>query len=533
MSDTGSRTRWLTAGVFAAAAFELFAWLGHYALWDPDEGRHAAIARELFFSTTWRGWLVPSHNFTPYHDKPILYYWLTGFAYGVAGVNEIGARLVSVLAALVTLVALHRWMRRRWDGDTAWVGVAVLATSGGFVGLGRYGSLDMLLACAMTIGLLAAERFTAEGRRRHAAIAAAAAGAGMLAKGLVAPLFVGLVPLVHALIARRRLPRAPGPWLVAIAVFLAVAGPWYLAVWRIDPDYLREFFLVHHLERFTRDETTFHAGPWWYYAPALALLFLPWSLLLPATLTGAWRRRDDALTFCLCWAATVLVFFSASHGKLATYILPALPPLAAVTARGLRALVEEPTPATRRLLGAGLTILLVALCVAAPLVPTLVGHRWSAARPQVVSSLALLPAAALVVAAAWWRRGARAAVAGVAGTSFVCVLVFYMRIAPVVSHHASEKALAAVIATRPDAPIITYEVTAASLMFYAGRPVVRVSRPRPLSRLLDGHDFAWIVTSPKHVAEISRTVTIHPRVTTGHHVLYATGPTPIAPHAER
>ena len=64
-------------GVLLVAAVLLTAGLGAYGLWDPDEGRHAAIARELYSATTWGGWLVPSHNFAAYHDKPILYYWLT------------------------------------------------------------------------------------------------------------------------------------------------------------------------------------------------------------------------------------------------------------------------------------------------------------------------------------------------------------------------------------------------------------------------------------------------------------------------
>ena len=153
MSDTTSRDRWLTAGIFAAAAFEILGWLGHYALWDPDEGRHAAIARELFFARTWQGWII-----TPYHDKPILYYWLTSLAYAGVGVDEVGARLVSALAAIATLVALHRWMALRWDGRTARLGVVVLASTAGFVGLGRYGSLDMLLACVLSVGLFAAAK---------------------------------------------------------------------------------------------------------------------------------------------------------------------------------------------------------------------------------------------------------------------------------------------------------------------------------------------------------------------------------------
>jgi 4-amino-4-deoxy-L-arabinose transferase-like glycosyltransferase len=527
VSDTTSRERWLTASVFGAAAFELLGWLGRYGLWDPDEGRHSAIARELYLATDWSGWIVPSHNFTPYHDKPILYYWLTSLAYGAVGLNEIGARLVSVVAAFVTLVSLYRWMALRWDAATARLGVVVLATSAGFVGLGRYGSLDMLLTCTVTIGLLAVERFTAAPTTlRHVVIAAVAAGAGMMTKGLVAPIFVGAIPFLHALVTGRGVPRSPKPYLVAIAIFVAVAGPWYLAAWYVDPDYLREFFLVHHLARYTRDATTFHAAPWWYYGPAIALLFLPWTLLLPATVTAALGRRDAATTFCLCWAGVMLVFFSASHGKLATYILPAIPPCAALTAHGLRRLLDEPTPWTRRLFVAGAGIVLVGFTVSAALVPTAVGHRWATARPQVLTSLPLLPAGTLVGAIVWYRRGMPGAVAAIAGSAFVIFCTFYMRIAPVVSHHASEKAIASAMAFAPDAPIVSYEVTPASLLFYTGRPVRRANHPGALLRLVQDEPFVWIVTSAKHVAEIKEVLGIYAWETTGHHVLYATAPRP-------
>jgi len=71
--DRRVRDRALTAGVFAVAAFVVLAGLGAYGLWDPDEGRHAAIARAVYGSSTWRGLVVPTHNFAAYHDKPILY----------------------------------------------------------------------------------------------------------------------------------------------------------------------------------------------------------------------------------------------------------------------------------------------------------------------------------------------------------------------------------------------------------------------------------------------------------------------------
>lgn len=522
--------RWLTAGVFAVSAAMLLGWLGHYGLWDPDEGRHSAIARELFFAESWRGWIVPSHNFTPYHDKPILYYWLVSLAYWAVGVNEVGARLVSALSALATLATLHRWMALRWDGRTARLGTLVLVTAGGFVGLGRYGSLDMLLTCWLTVGLLAAERFTASpDRTRALCMAAAAAGAGMLTKGLVAPLFIGAIPLLHALLTRRRLPLRPAPYIIALAVFLAVAGPWYAAAWAFDPAYLREFFLVHHFARFTRDATTFHAGPWWYYGPAVALLFLPWSLLLPGTLAAALARRDAATAFCLCWAGTIVVFFSASHGKLATYVLPALPPLAAVTARGLVVLGDRRTALAERLFAAGLAIIVAGLAAAAPLVPHFAGRRLPAASPTIATTLVVLPVSAIALALVWWRRGTRGTAPALVTCTLALLVLFYVRVAPFVSRHSSEKALAAVIASEPEAPIVTYQVTAASLLFYVGRPVVHANRPGPLKRLLAGQEFSWIVTSPKHVSELTHAVPAYPWETTGHHVLYGTAPRPEAP----
>ena len=80
------------------------------------------------------------------------------------------------------------------------------------------------------------------------------------------------------------------------------------------------------------------------------------------------------------------------------------------------------------------------------------------------------------------------------------------------------------ITAHAEAPIVSYAVTPASLMFYVGRPVVRLDRPRALRQLLAEQPFAWIVTSPRHVDAIARTVPVYPWVTTGRRVLYATAP---------
>src|SRR5262249_30190786 len=160
--------------------------------------------------------------------------------------------------------------------------VIVLVSSAGFLALGRYGSLDMTLTCWLTSGLLAAERWTAAPeRRRWLYVVAVAAALGLLTKGLVALVFVGRISPLFPALARRPIPLRPTAYLGPLLAFLAVAAPWYVAAGVLDPEYLRTFFLVHHLERFTGEVTTFHRAPWWYYVPALALMFFPWSFLLP------------------------------------------------------------------------------------------------------------------------------------------------------------------------------------------------------------------------------------------------------------
>jgi 4-amino-4-deoxy-L-arabinose transferase-like glycosyltransferase len=501
----------------------LTAWLGAYGLWDPDEGRHAAIARELYAATTWRGWIIPSHNFADYHDKPILYYWLTSLAYRAVGTSEIGARLVSALSALATLGAMFAWTATVANTRIASRAVLVLVTSVGFVCLGRYGSLDMLLTCWVTLGLVAVERYTADPRRRiFLVVAGVAGGLGMLTKGLVAPLFIVGVPVLHAYVTGRRLPPARA-WILGLTAFLLVAAPWYVAADLFDPGYLREFFLQHHLGRFTSSGVAFHGAPWWYYAPALGLVLFPWSALLPAALLATAPRRDPALRYCLCWAALIVGFFSCSHGKLATYILPALPPLAIVVAHAIDGL-ETATAATRRLAGAGLVVVMIVLIVAGPAAMHIDHVPWDRLVTASADYLMVFPVAAAMLLAAWRWRGVVAATNALAACTVAIVLVFYAHAAPLVSRVTSEQPLAGIIAAHAEAPIVSYGVTPASLMFYIGRPVVRLNRPRALRQLLEEQPFTWIVTSPRHVEEIARATPVYPWVTGGRHVLYATAP---------
>jgi 4-amino-4-deoxy-L-arabinose transferase-like glycosyltransferase len=126
----------------------------------------------------------------------------------------------------------------------------------------------------------------------------------------------------------------------SLALFLAVTGPWYLAI-LLDQGwhFVDVFLLDHNLLRFTSTRHA-HPGPIWYYVPVLLLGLFPWSALLLPGFGALEPRRDPADRLLLLWLLLPLAFFSSSGSKLPGYILPCLPPLALIIGRGATALLR-------------------------------------------------------------------------------------------------------------------------------------------------------------------------------------------------
>jgi len=532
----------ITAGAAAAclvAGILLSYNLGGYALWDPDESRHAEIAREVFTAPSGRGWIVPSLNFRHYYDKPILFYWLVGTAYAVGGVNELAARAVPAAAALGTVIAVYLFAARTWSVGAGFAAAVVLVTACEFAALGRYANLDMVLTLWVTLGILAVHRWTQRAEAgRSLRLAALCAALGMLTKGLVAPVLIGLVALLYLAVTRQLRLLAHAGLASSAGVFMAVAGPWYLAAGLVQPDYLREFFLLHHYRRFVESAPYLHPGPIYYYVPMLLMGFFPWSVLLPATARGTLMRgqRGPADLFCLCWAAGVLVFFSLSQGKLGTYILPSLPPLALLTGRYVSGLLTRPDlpSVERRLIGAGM-IIAAGVCLAA--VPVLLVLSWRVydgawTRTSLLSAT-MIPVGAVLALLVRHRRY-RATPIVLAIGFFFGLVVFYRWAAPSISSVRSEAPLAATIASSaPEsagAPIVAYSVRTPSLLFYVQRPVHEIDRPRQLERFVAAHPLVFVVTSPKHLPDVVAAGARFPWNTGARHVLYASQPLPADRH---
>ncbi len=342
-------------------------WFGNLEgrkLVDPDEGRYAEIGREMALSGDW---VTPRLNDLKYFEKPPLQYWATAAAFRIFGEHHWTARWWPATTTFASVLLMF-WAVRRLYGDEeiALSAAAALGGCSGFVIESHLNTLDAGLAAFLTIALLSfllAQRpgATPTENRNGMLVVWAALALAVLSKGLIGLVLPGAVLAIYVLIERdwrllTRLHLGKG-----LALFLLITVPWFVAVSLANDEFARFFFIHEHFARFLTD-VHHRKGAWWYFVPFLLFGAMPWTpfiaarlheiwfarffFIVPillframpwtsfiARLREGWRREDPPGTlqiprFLLVWTAFIFLFFSASHSKLPSYILPVFPALA-------------------------------------------------------------------------------------------------------------------------------------------------------------------------------------------------------------
>ena len=302
---------------------------------SPDEVRYGEIAREMLVSGDW---VSPHLNGVRYFEKPALGHWLNALSLAVFGENAFALRLPVALATGLAALIVFALARRFLGGSTAVLATGIFLTTFLVAGVGTFALLDAFLALFLTAALAAyyvALRAAPAERRAWLIACGAACGAAFLVKGFLALAIPVIVAAPYLAKGKRWRDLATSPWW-PIAVAALVALPWSVLVYLREPDFWRYFFWVEHVQRFTAEDAQ-HAAPFWYYAAYLPLTGWPWILLLPAAVIGLRRSSGDRdfVGYLILWAVLPFLFFSASRGKLATYILPCFAPLSIVLAVGI------------------------------------------------------------------------------------------------------------------------------------------------------------------------------------------------------
>lgn len=321
--------RWAIPGlILAFVVFYLLPLMIH-GLWIPDETRYAQIGQDMLHSGNW---VAPHFMGLRYFEKPIAGYWMIAIGQAVFGDNLFGVRIASALSTglsvwLVWLIAGRLWRdpRKRFASTLIYMSFGLVAGQAG------YANLDPQFTFWVNLSLVAVwfafDSSTRRARLCAWAVLGLACGMGFMTKGFLAWLLPVLIAVPYALWQRRiKEVLSYGP--LAILVAVAICLPWALAIHHQEPDFWQFFFWNEHIRRFSAADAQ-HTQPWWFYLPILLAASLPWAALLPNTLIDACKQRREPLTgFLLLWLLLPLAIFSLSKGKLPTYIMPCLLPLA-------------------------------------------------------------------------------------------------------------------------------------------------------------------------------------------------------------
>jgi 4-amino-4-deoxy-L-arabinose transferase-like glycosyltransferase len=421
-------------------------------------------------------WLLPRLNGKEFFEKPVLPFWFIGLGYATFGVNEVGARIVSALFGIGTALLTASAGRRLYGAGVGVRAGAIVSSSLLFLLVSRSALTDPPFLFFFTAAILLFLRAWQSGSHRAGPwIAAyAAVGLAMLSKGPVG----GLLPLAvlcsfvvgqNGLTSIRRIRPVLG-----LAVLASLVVPWYAyAAWRTGGSSLREFVLRENVGRYLAP-MQHHAGPIWIYVPALLVAFLPWSVFLP----GAVRRstQHEAFRLILPWVAIPFAFFSLAATKLPHYLLPIFPPLSILVAaewsEGRSREESRPWP----LLG------LVGVTSLFPAGILLTSIRWpEIASPPLVASVTVLPAGALVAVAL--RRSSTAVFRTLLATMVLFVWMLAGFAMPRLDEERIVKPMGLLVRETRGLPVYSYGFLEPGLVFYAGRTIARVDRPRQVSRL--------------------------------------------------
>lgn len=412
--------------------------LGSYPLSNPDEGRNAEVPREMIASGDW---VTPRLNHVNYFEKPPLVYWVTAALQKAFGFNERTVRAVPALFAVLGVLGTYAAARALYGRTTGALAGVVLGTSLLWFVIGHIPILDTAMAVFMSGTLfffLLATREAPGTRRRWLFMGLyVCAALATLTKGLIGFLVSGAVMFLWLLAFgqwRRLLPLyLPS----GVLLFLAITVPWHVLAAMRNETWAHRYLVYEHFLRFLTPVAS-RPAPFHFFVWVVIGGLIPWTGFLWPTLRevvrAGWRRRKEHAEtwFLLTWVAFIVFFFSISKSKLAPYVLPVFPALAVLVALELaRGLTEGAVDRMRvGLRGLAVVCGLLGLAIVVVTVrPALV--KMDAAQAAALRTPACFLAAVMLAGSAvipWLgrRRGARAAITGIAAmmTGFYVTVAF-------------------------------------------------------------------------------------------------------------
>ncbi len=322
---------------------------GIYALSpiDRDEARFSQATKQMLESGNF---VDIRYKDVARHKKPVGIYWLqsasVAAAEAVVGPSALTTifyyRIPSLLAA-IGAVLLTYWTALCFVSRRGSLIAGLMMASCVLLGVeARLAKTDavLLFTVLASMGALAraymSRPLPSKGELGLSAIFWTGLAAGILVKGPLAPIFVGLPILVLAIADRsvafmRVLKPLPGLLWCALLCL-----PWYIAIYFVTSGAFYEHAVGVDMLGKVAEGAEGHWGPPGTYLLAMWGTFWPSVVLVVMAVPFAWRnRRERSVRFLLALIVPSWLVFEIAVTKLPHYVLPLYPALAILTALAL------------------------------------------------------------------------------------------------------------------------------------------------------------------------------------------------------
>jgi predicted membrane-bound mannosyltransferase len=287
-----------------------------------DESVYAGQAGILAHEPGMNRWFIPASRG---NSNFLLAQWITSLVYRVFGMSDISARMVSVVASVLTVALVFLIARQFYTRAEALASALVLAISGYAILLGRLALLDAAACFFLTLAMYSYVKWSRTDRFVWMASFVVAAALALEVK--VTSVLV--VPIVVILLAMT------GEWRRLLRLRTLAVLP--IAVLALLPAVLQLLANTGGLRNYFAASTARTSGvPWYYYFGVLASAegaVMSVAFVFGVVLALLRRRRTDLML--LVWVATYAVFLQFYPLKGFNYALPILPPLAILTGRAV------------------------------------------------------------------------------------------------------------------------------------------------------------------------------------------------------
>lgn len=348
------------AAVSSWALFLLLIIAATYVFWDidrpfnqTDEFLYAGVTAEMLESGDY---VTPRFGPIQLLTKPPLFYWVSAPALALVGDAQVAMRIAPGLSFLLILLLVYRIACKFWEPPVGFAAALVffLCYDHLFNHVYRSGVMEGFLNLLMVVVLwLNLQLRESPGRLRWIAVVLAMA---LLTKSafVVIPASITAANLwmnrSEYAITRRL-------WVQSLALFVAVALPWFLLVLAAHGKYVLEYMFVDQVWKRAIDDhqAALATGRSFGRKENLYVLrhFLeygqPWSLLVWPALWSATRsqHRDTAdkatlLRICVGWVVGVLLLFLVVRGRWSWYISSIYIPAAILIAAMLWKFYRDP-----------------------------------------------------------------------------------------------------------------------------------------------------------------------------------------------